>query len=296
MAGEQGRRRAPAGPWVPEKFSSGDAMVTAAVTRAGTAVGRDGAMTPDHDINPFRPARSNALPPVHRPLRQLSVELARRSVCADARDAAARLEQAGVPFGDCADLFELARSCQPGGDLDHAAAVISALSGLVPGTETAGLCLLVAFAPALEHMAAWLAARGAKPEDAEASAIAALWEAACRPGRREGSCLYRAAWTTLRHEVRRELRHRRAHARSTECDSVELTPDVADCLEVLLGDAVRAGALRRDQAELLHALYEEDVPAWVLAASSGRSVWAVSMARRRAERALGAFVTQKVRS
>ena len=269
-------------------------MVTPAVRLAGTAVGRDRAMTRHHDTNPSRPCvRPGAPPSFARPLRQLSVELAGRSVGAEGRDAAARLKEAGVPLGTSSDLFELARSCHPGGDPDHAAAVIRALSGLVPDTETAGLCLLVAFGPALEHMAGWLAARGAKPEDAEASAIAALWEAASRPGRHEGGRLYRAAWTALRHEVRRELRHRRAYAHPSESGAVSLPPDVAGCLEVLLADAVRAGALRRDQAELLHALYAEDVPAVVLAASSGRTVWAVSMAKRRAERALGTFVNGK---
>jgi hypothetical protein len=251
-------------------------------------------MTPNHPAHPSNPdARLDAAPRASRPLRQLWAELGARSTGEPGRAALARLQEAGVPLGTSSDLVELARSCHPGGNPVHAAAVIHTLSGLVPDTETAGLCLLVAFGPALEHMAGWLAARGAKPEDAEASAIAALWEAASRPGRHEGGRLYRAAWTALRHEVRRELRHRRAYAHPSESDAVSLPPDVAGCIEVLLADAVRAGVLRRDQAELLHALYAEDVPAVVLAASSGRTVWAVSMAKRRAERALGTFVSGK---
>lgn len=282
---------------VPRKILGGDTMGMCAGTSAGTWLRRDGVMTASQHNDPTSKISSRSAAPGDRPLRQLEAHLAARARSPEGRAAMTRLERAGVALGDSEDLVALARSCHAGGDAAHAAAVIRALSALVPEDELAGLCLLAAFAPALADMARWLVAHGQGREDAEATAIAALWAGACAPGPHEGRCLYRAAWNALRRANRHEALHyavgRHHDALEDALDACNVVPEVADDPALLLADALRAGALRPDQAALLHALYVDDVPAWRVAVAQGRSVRALSLARRRAERALGEFMTRE---
>ena len=184
-------------------------------------------------------------------LRQLDDALACHARSPEGRAALARYRASGLPVGEARDLVELARMCQPGGDAERAGTVLHVLAGLVPSDGSASLCLLVGFAPALSCMAAWLAEHGMVRADAEATAIAALWEAACAKGPHDARVLYGAAWNALRTSFRVERRHWGATVLVDAAARTAGDPHDVASLELLLADARRAGALRADQAELL---------------------------------------------
>ena len=258
----------------PERFLLGNPTGTASGPPAGTFVGRDITMT---DTNLFD---------------VLDRHLARRSVGWEGTQGLARLAAAGVPTAGRTDPHDLARSCQAGGDPIRSGAVTAALVALAPGDETAGLCLLVALRPVLRRVAGRLVRLGLDREEAEQRVVAACWAMLAARGATTADDLVARTWSTLRTEIRRELRHRAVEQPVTRHDQEPPATDrePADRGSLLLADARRAGALTRRQAGLLRDTRLLDRSVDELAEATGRSRAALWKEGQRAAQALRRFL------
>lgn len=273
----------------PENFLVGLSAGPGPGPAAGTVVGRDGPMT-----NP------TADRPVS-PLDLLDRHLARRSVGRRGTDALHRLADAGVPTAGSPDLHHLARSCRAGGDPARSEVVTAALLTLASHDETAGLCLLVIFGPVLRRFAGRLVRVGVDRDEAEQRVVAACW-AAVADGAGVGAGAGAGAgtvdgvlgrtWSTLRTDVRRELRRRAIEPPAAHSRREPVAPglDPAEQASTVLDDAWRAGALTRRQVLLLHQTRVLDRPVDEVAGASGQSRGAVWKEGQRAMRDLRRFL------
>src|ERR1700722_13845353 len=271
----------------PEKFLVGLSAGPGPGPAAGTVVGRDGPMTnptADHPVSP---------------LDLLDRDLARRSVGRRGTDALHRLVDAGAPNARPPDLPPLARSCRAGGDPAWSEAVTAALLILASHDEAAALCLLVVFGPVLRRFAGRLVRCGVDRDEAEQGVVGPCW-AAVSDGAGAGAGagagtvdgLLGRTWSTLRTDVRRELRRRAIEPPAPLFRREPVAPDLdpAEQASTVLYDAWRAGALTGRQVLLLHQTRVLDRPVGEVAGASGRSRGAVWKEGQRAMRDLRRFL------
>jgi hypothetical protein len=265
----------------PEKFLAGDSTGPGAGPAAVMVVRRDGAMT-----NHRTPAGTAG------PLDLLDRHLARRSAGRAGADALGRLAAAGVPTAGCADPHDLTRSCRADGDPSRSETVTAALLPLASHDEIAGLCLLVLLGPALRRLAGRLVRMGVDREEAEQRVMAASWAAVTDGRDASADRLLGRTWSTLRTELRRELRRRAVESSVARHDRepADPRPALGDRAALVLDEAWRAGALTRRQVLLLHEIRVLDRSVDDVAGASGRSRAAVWKEGQRAARALRRFL------
>jgi hypothetical protein len=208
-----------------------------------------------------------------------------------------RFKHAGIDTGGSGSPIELANLCHRPGERAFAWEVIAGLARLAPDDEMATLTALVALRPALIGIARRLMGLGVPTGEAQVYVIAAAWEAlrsqAGSPaaGGTAGKVVA-ATWNTCRAESRRVLQHRGAQTSlSPTLNVAERGSDPAEQVSTVLFDARRHGVLSRAQAALVYDTRILELSIGGLAASLGRSPWAVRKRRRRIEARLRVFVT-----
>lgn len=280
---------------VPRIFSRGDAMGTLTGTSAGTSGVRDGAMTthPDLSKSSDRPGASTAPKGFANPSSPpgaLHDALAWWSIGRRADTVMDHWTRAGVPTAGSSTPVELAMVCR--GDPARLADVLERLAALVPADEVATVFMLFVLEPAVSARLRRL--RVAESDVTRGVVVSSLWEAITTSERRDAATLVRAASNAARREVRRSRALARFD-RTAEVAAVSGEPTVTDGLDALLGEATRVGAIRVDQAALLHAVYLEDRDVRDVARAMDKSPAAVTKARRRSEQALAAYVRRSAR-
>jgi hypothetical protein len=246
---------------------------------AATVVRRDGAMI------------------TTSPLALLDRQLARCSAGRAGADGLARLAASGVPTIGCHDPHALARSCHGTADPGRSETVVTTLALLAADDELAALCLLVALRPALLRMTGRLVRGGFDREEAEDRVLTAAWETIATPEATVAPTARRLVartWSTLRTEMRRDLRRRAVEQPVDDWGSepADADADPGERVSVLLADARRAGALTRRQATLLYDTRVLDRPVELLSVGTGRSRAALWKEGQRAEQALREFLAR----
>jgi DNA-directed RNA polymerase specialized sigma24 family protein len=171
-------------------------------------------------------------------------------------------------------------------------AVLGALLARAAHDRGAGRLVLYALLPGLKSMARRALIGVDEREELWATLLACVWEQigsyplARRPRRVAANLLL----DTLRVTLRR-MRTARGSERSVAFELLEgqpapSTPDEERELEVVLAHAVRAGALSREEAELVLVTRFEEVPLAAFAAARGEPYNRVKVRRQRAERRL----------
>jgi DNA-directed RNA polymerase specialized sigma24 family protein len=209
-----------------------------------------------------------------------------------------RFVRAGIRLEGERTPFELAESCHALSGTEGTDSVVRGLARIAGADELAGLTALVALRPVLLKLARRQQRGGASREEAEVEVLYAAWETIIEPGPRAvGEDFVGQIRNGIGAKSRTRLR-RRWRAERLESPRANLPDRGANgseperCVFTLLSDALRSGALSREQAVLLAETKGEDMSVREVAALRGSSPATVRNRRRRAERALLAYVSE----